>query len=284
MPVSHQTSKRRSKRNKKTLAKKGATSQSKQIVSLNKQVDRIKDDLKDSWNYFNTITVGAQTLPAITQTIPTLGYNIIPLIDPNRLEKCFEFSDINWLTDTVRYHSSKIQMKFFTNTEPDPVRVTYWVVSLREDGDRASTLYDYGNNLSEMFNPIITSGTPLTSTNYNPMTIDTSGLQWINKSIFKVHQHRSFTICTRNIAGVEVTSQYPCEEYCYYKSPHYSTKWSISQGEVGQPGNPTGLLGSSKQAIPRSIMKWVIVVSDNYFGEGSPGVDYSILNTFSTRA
>lgn len=284
MPPSAQTQKRRSRRNKKTLKNKSATSQSKQIVKLYKEVDKLKEADKQTWNYFNCINIGAQTLPAITGNPFDYGYNVIPFIDPNRLEKIFENSDVNWMTDTLRYHSSKLQMKFTINTEPDPIRITYWVVSLREEGERASALYDYGNGLVDFFSPLITTGTPTTTTNYNPITCTSTGLFWINKNIFKVHQHKSFTLCARNIAGVDVTSQYPCEEYVYYKTPHFKTPWGVSQGDVGQPGEGSSLLGSSKQAIPRHIQKYVIVVSNNLSGEGSPGVDYSILHTFSSQA
>lgn len=283
MPVSQQTSKRRARRNKKISRNKGATSQSRQIVRLNKEVDKLKSADKLNWNYFNCLNAGAQVLPTIVANPLSLGYNIIPFIDPNRLEKIFENSDVNWLTDQLRYHSSKLQMRFTTNTEPDPIRVTYWIVSLREDGERASTIYDYGNGLVDFFSPLISTGTPTTSTNYNPITCTSTGLYWINKSIFKVHDHKSFTLCARNTNAVNVTSQYPLEEYCYYKTPHYKTQWGVSQGDVGQPGDPASLLGSSKQAVPRHIQKYVIIVTNNYQGEGSPAVDYSILHTFSSQ-
>lgn len=186
---------KRSKRVKKStaLARKGATSQAKQILKLQRQVDSINRNVRDNtkWTQYKmslSAVVGAVTGPTLST------WN---LIQPAQWEPIFQTrstGNINQMTPS-KFRGRSIGLEIMAQigaitgvTEEmsqEPITATIFVASLRKE--TAKQFIEATNNGVDLVEDVHYVKTSLG-------TLQGSGLVMLNKGFFKIRHVRRFML------------------------------------------------------------------------------------------
>lgn len=172
-------------------SKKGAASQSNQIMTLQRQVNRLNLRTKDSLKYVQyhldlTANVGALTGPS---------YQVWNLVQPNQWQPIFQTktSDFQDLTpDKFRGRSIGLEIMAQINrlgevpsVSQEPITATIFVCSLRKE-------------VAKQFTQQTTNGTNMTEDVHyckaNMGTLQGSGMVMLNKGIFKIRYVKRFML------------------------------------------------------------------------------------------
>lgn len=185
---------RRNRRVKKStaLARKGARAQASQILTLQRQVDRIRRNTKDNTKYTQyqyplSMNVGALTGP---------DFGVWNLINPHSWSPIFQTRSsavLGVTPDKFRGRSIGLEMMFQIgqlSTVPedpsqDPVTCTMFIVSLRKEVAK-QFVHDTSNGVD------LEEGVHYAKANMG--TLQGSGMVFLNKGIFKIRHCRRFMI------------------------------------------------------------------------------------------
>lgn len=187
--------KKRSKRVKKStaLAKKGAKSQAKQILKLQRQVDSLNRNVRDNTKW----TQYAMSLNATVGSVTAPTYSTWNLIQPKLWEPIFQTRSSGnlalWTPSKFRGRSIGLEIMaqlgaisgVTEEISQEPITATIFVCSLRKE-------------TAKQFVDMTSNGTDLTEdVHYRKTSMGTlqgSGLVMLNKGYFKIRYVKRFMI------------------------------------------------------------------------------------------
>lgn len=196
-------SKRRSRRRQtqKNLAMAKATpqNQKRQIMNLQRQVTSINRKVKDVYQYTKfdqPITVVNLLPPIVRSTEDTEAFNVFPLMEPNSWQEIFSTNETVIQQKECLVTNVNISAWFTPKNSLTPLSqkwVTVWLVSLKKEA--AAQTLNQTNNLTTTEND---NGLNAQKQGEFYFTRNSNGpfssMPLLNPKVFKIHQHRRFTI------------------------------------------------------------------------------------------
>lgn len=193
------TRKNRQTANKIAAKKPTAQNQKKQIMNLQKQVSTLKKKTNQTFQYtkFDMAITTQDLLPPITRsTEDTDAFNVFPLMQPNAWTEIFSTNETVIQQKMCYVTNLRIEAYFTPKNSTTPLTqkwVNVWLVSLHKEA--AAQCLNQTNNL-------------ITTQNNNGLNAQKQGefyytrnsngpyssMPLLNPKVFKIHQHRRFSL------------------------------------------------------------------------------------------
>ena len=181
------------------MAKATPQNQKRQIMNLQRQVTSINRKVKDVYQYTKfdqPITVVNLLPPIVRSTEDTEAFNVFPLMEPNSWQEIFSTNETVIQQKECLVTNVNISAWFTPKNSLTPLSqkwVTVWLVSLKKEA--AAQTLNQTNNLTTTEND---NGLNAQKQGEFYFTRNSNGpfssMPLLNPKVFKIHQHRRFTI------------------------------------------------------------------------------------------
>jgi len=272
MPRRNPIRRKNKRRFRRYFRKKGARSQAGQLLKIDKRLTKLSKVVSLNRSWFQFWEERSQPLPVHTQLLGAYGYTVFPMLDTTRMLPVFDQpTEADLKSDTWTYHGSKMHLQIDIDSEnTNPCRVTVYHVSLRK-ATRATSIYNWGQNLSNFFTPQIAGTAEPDDARPNPIMCFASGQTFINTKAFKIHR-----VHHKEIGEVGYGTSAPAVRNIgdtvanYYFNVRKRIVCARSQFSIEDA------LDESISTIPRNAQTFLIIVSNN------SGLDAGYLNAKTT--
>lgn len=270
------------RRFRRYFRRKGARSQAGQLVRLDKRLTKLSKVVSLNRSWFQYWQENTAPCPQHTQLpFGGYGYTVFPMLDTTRMLPVFDQptqADLD--ADKWVYHGSKMHLQINIDSEnSSPCRVTTYLVSLRKE-TRATSIYNWGNNLSNFFDPQIAGTQEPDDARPNPIMCFSTGQTFINTKAFKIHRvhhkeigevgYGSNAPPVRNIGDTVVN---------YYFNVRKRIVCARSQFSIEEA------LDDAISIIPRNAQTFVIIVTNNSNQDsGNLNAKTTVIHKFSAQS
>lgn len=260
----------RSRRNPKVsktwaYSRKGATQQSKQIVTLQKQITRIRRRVRGNtqWSQYSYSPGSVVHSGGTTAPVPAVQALVSPSTVPGSYTGWTRvFNSTTGTEDNIKWKGKHMQLEYcYELSNPAvsgvPITITTFVVSLRPE---------LANQVLEETNGLV--GTSLVKGEHyqsNSMgTVQGSGMVFINRSMFKVHHVSRCTIGHEtNFTSETNTTNIKDNRYRKYVRIPYGC---LLKGDGS--GSNASWLSLTAETIQRTDQRYFMTFANNYGDQG----------------